>query len=136
MFQASTWKIGLCSCRRGSWRPGWSTISQQVDATPRRRVWHPGKISPGVPLNLAHGQWRTMMGARKSVRLWREEVVAAFRFPWVRGKQRFRISVTVSVSTQGANHELYRHRPPQEDYQRVRGQPRAKGPQAADAELR
>src|SRR5262249_52066717 len=64
-----------------------------------------------------------MRGVRKDVRLWREEVVAAFRFPWDRGKHRFRVSVTVSVSTQGANHELYRHRPPQEDYQRMRGQP-------------
>jgi hypothetical protein len=25
---------------RESWRPGWSRISQQVGATPRRRVWH------------------------------------------------------------------------------------------------
>jgi len=28
---------------RGSWRPGWSRISQQVVAAPRRRVWHPAK---------------------------------------------------------------------------------------------
>src|SRR5205807_498149 len=44
--------------------------------------------------------------------------------------------VTVSVSTQGVNHELYRHRPPQADYQRVRQEPRAQGPQTTIAQLR
>jgi hypothetical protein len=41
--QAARWVGGS---HRGSWRPGWSRISQQADAAPRRRVWHPVKKWP------------------------------------------------------------------------------------------
>jgi hypothetical protein len=45
------------------------------------------------------------------------------------------VSANRFVSTQGANHELYRHRPPQKDYQCLRDEPRSQSAQAANPAL-
>src|SRR6516225_2862358 len=45
------------------------------------------------------------------------------------------VSTNRFVSTQGVNRELYRHRPPQKDYQCLRDEPRSKSAQAANPAL-